>query len=56
MKEPKSITDLLISFLHDVFAVEATAGNELGLKEENYRSLAEEYAEEILNSLFKGLN
>lgn len=47
----KSTIDLLVHFLHDVIAVEATAGHELHLKEEDFRKLAEEYASKIEKNL-----
>ena len=39
-----SATQLLLDFLHDVIVVNRTAGNEVNLKEEDYRKLAKQYA------------
>jgi len=51
-----STTQLLLNFLHDVIAVNYTAGNEIELKEEDYRRLAKDYVIIIDKKYKKGNN
>jgi hypothetical protein len=48
-----STTNLLLHFLHDVIAVNYNAGNELDIKENEYKNLAKEYADLIDNKFKK---
>lgn len=39
------LTKFLLDFLHDVVTVNYTLGNEIDLHEDDYKELAEDYAE-----------